>query len=92
MMFKKKIAFSHPADSSPHMCICLVTLFANTVGRQSFLCASINSLPDIFFFKQEMAIHLRPQHFAIGIVSILNGKADVEMSQKQAVFIDRALA
>ena len=42
-------------------------------------------------FKQEMAIHLRPQHFAIGIVSILNGKADVEVSRKQAVFIDRAL-
>ena len=37
-----KLAFPPRADSSPYVCISLVTLIADTVGCQSFICVSIN--------------------------------------------------
>ena len=37
-----KLAFPPTADSSPYVCISLVTLIADTVGCQSFICVSIN--------------------------------------------------
>ena len=37
-----KLAFPPTADSSPYVCISLVTLIAYTVGCQSLICVSIN--------------------------------------------------
>ena len=44
---EKELAFAPPADSSPYVCMSLVTFIADTVRRQSFISASIHSLPGI---------------------------------------------
>ena len=46
-MNEMELAFAPPAYSSPHVCMSLVTFIADTVRRQSFICASIHSLPAI---------------------------------------------